>query len=249
MRLAFLSALVLTASVAFGHAALTYPVPRSSDSAIKTGPCGPYAKTNTPTLLTAGQKITVTWTETVNHPGYYRIAYSTTDTTADFNSHVIKNNIPNPDGGQLNDGVQITLPNINCDNCTLQLIQVMTNTNPPSNYYSCADIALSGSDAGVPDAGVPDAGSVVDAGNGGGAGGGAGGGSGGGGGSTIEDDAGTTGTGGGAGGGDPSSGAGGGGEVSLNNGTAQAEGGCAVGGFAPAILAPFLLAFALRRRR
>ena len=36
----------------------------------------------------------------------------------------------------------ITLPNIECNDCSLQLIQVMTDRSPPSNYYSCADIQL-----------------------------------------------------------------------------------------------------------
>ncbi len=60
----------------------------------------------------------------------------------------------------------VTLPNMECTNCTLQLIQVMQNNPPYTNdtasndiYFQCADITLA---ADAPDAGVtggePDAG-------------------------------------------------------------------------------------------
>src|SRR5262245_56269798 len=40
----------------------------------KTGPCGGGTQpTNTVTTVTVGQKLTVRWTETVGHPGHYRI--------------------------------------------------------------------------------------------------------------------------------------------------------------------------------
>ena len=63
----------------------------------------------------------------------------------------------------------LTLPDVECDNCTLQLIQMMTDkppytTDTGSNdiYYACVDLVLSGSapDAGpgAPDAGDPFAG-------------------------------------------------------------------------------------------
>ncbi|MFL5322341.1 MAG: SCE4755 family polysaccharide monooxygenase-like protein [Myxococcaceae bacterium] len=222
MRLPLLLALVV-ADVAFAHAALTSPTPRSSDSAIKTGPCGQYAKLNNPTPVLAGAPLTVTWEETVQHPGHYRLAYSLgADTDAEFNQHVLADNIPNPTGLQATNSMDVTMPNINCDNCTLQLVMVMTETNPPTNYYSCADIRLYGSDAGV----------ESDAGSGGGGGGGG-----------ATEDAGVedAGTGGGGGGG--------GGGVTKPTGTAEAEGGCNAGAMAPMIVAPLLLAFAIRRRR
>jgi len=69
---------------------------------------------------------------------------------------------------------QITLPNVECTNCTLQLIHVMTQTATyafaDDVYFQCADITLA---ANAPDAGVTatdnDAG--IDPGGGGGGGG------------------------------------------------------------------------------
>ena len=88
-----------------------------------------------------GQTITVTWAETVNHPGYYRIAFSPSGDTG-FDANVLMNNIPNPAGLQATNSATVTLPATPCTQCTLQLIQVMTESTPPSNYYSCADITI-----------------------------------------------------------------------------------------------------------
>jgi hypothetical protein len=111
------------------------------------------------------------------------------------------------------------MPNVNCDNCTLQLIMVMTETNPPTNYYSCADIQLVGSDAGV----------ETDGGAGGGSG------------ETV--DAGTEDA-----GSNEGNGGGGGGPVARPGGTPQAEGGCSASGFAPIVLLSAIVMIALRRR-
>ena len=70
----------------------------------------------------------------------------------------------------------ITLPNQACENCTLQLIQMMTDKPPYTTdlasddiYFQCADIALrapGGIDAGPDAATRPDAASGPDGGNG-----------------------------------------------------------------------------------
>ncbi|MGZ3404963.1 MAG: SCE4755 family polysaccharide monooxygenase-like protein [Polyangia bacterium] len=128
---------------------------------------------------------------------------------------------------------QVTLPNVECDNCTLQIIQVMEDNafhgdyDPTPGvgiediYHQCIDLVLK---AGTPP-GADMAGT-------GGAGGGGGGGTGG-----------TGGTGGGASGG--GSGTGGG-------GTTGGKGGCAMSGRAPltsaALLFGALAVLALRRR-
>src|SRR5690606_27290583 len=76
------------------------------------------------------------------------------------------------DGTLVQKEIQITLPNMECTNCTLQLLSVMTNganyniTDGGSLYYQCADITLA---ANAPDAGpqvTVDAG--MDTGSGGG---------------------------------------------------------------------------------
>ena len=82
---------------------------------------------------------------------------------------------PHLSGGQKTYTFQVKLPNVECDNCTLQIIQVMEDTvhgayntseqNPDGSledvYHQCIDIVLkrkTGGDAGVRDAGAADAG-------------------------------------------------------------------------------------------
>ena len=127
---------------------------------------------------------------------------------------------------------QVTLPNIECDNCTLQIIQVMEDNQFHGDYdptpgvgiedlyHQCIDLVLKN---GAPNGNDGGAGGT------GGTGGGSGGGSGG------------TGGGGGAGsGGNGGGGATGGGGASGNGGSGG-KGGCAMGGGARAAGAPFAL--------
>ena len=136
---AALAALLLYPALALAHARLTNPVPRNT-LANKTGPCG-VARTATSVAFAPGATITVSWTETIDHPGHYRIAFSPSNDQG-FDANVLKDNIPNPAGAQAVNSTTVTLPTTPCTQCTLQLIQVMTNTVPSSNYYSCADITI-----------------------------------------------------------------------------------------------------------
>lgn len=117
--------------------------PRSTSDSLKTAPCGDIPRTSTPNILSPGQAITVNWEETINHPGYFRIAFSPAADLG-FDQNVLLDNIPHSDTLPLPRPyqTQVTLPDMTCIDCTLQLTQVMTDSNPPRNYYSCADIVL-----------------------------------------------------------------------------------------------------------
>ncbi|KPJ94667.1 MAG: hypothetical protein AMJ55_06010 [Gammaproteobacteria bacterium SG8_15] len=117
--------------------------PRSTSAGIKTGPCGDIPRSLNPTTLNAGQQITVEWEETINHPGSYRIAFSPANDQG-FDDNVLYDAIDTQDGSDVPHfySATITLPNMACEGCSLQLIQVMTDRNPPTMYYSCADIRL-----------------------------------------------------------------------------------------------------------
>jgi hypothetical protein len=172
MRWLVVVSLVLVPSVASAHIALTFPAPRTTSQKLAVcGASGSVRGTNV-TTFAPGSTITVTWKETVDHPGHYRIAFdddgqdfpipttttpgATTgmptvlvDPIADVQGSVAGGRVYNQD---------ITLPNIECTTCTLQLIQLMTDKPPytidaASNdiYYQCADITLS---ASAPDAGA-----------------------------------------------------------------------------------------------
>ena len=131
--------------------------PRSTSSGEKTGPCGatsPTSDASKRTSLTPGQKFTVYWEETIQHPGHFRIAFSP-DGLAGFDQNVLLDNITDNQSGQVDYSdpttyhqfsATITVPTKLCETCSLQVIQVMTeNPSSPSNYYSCADIRISNS--------------------------------------------------------------------------------------------------------
>jgi hypothetical protein len=210
MRSSLIAGLVLLPGIASAHIHLTFPTPRTD---VPTGDqkiehCGTpnWVRAQHPdrtSTFLPGQTITVTWLETINHPGYYRVAFQPNGET--FRIPPAGNGPPAgfPDEnltGQTDPGgtgsliladrvadgtlsAQITFPNMECANCTLQLIQVMTDkapytvdANSDDLYFKCADITLS---ASAPDAGpqpTVDAGADPDAGNGNNGGGAEGGG-------------------------------------------------------------------------
>jgi len=104
----------------------------------------------------------VQFNETINHPGFYRISFdddgqdafvapstrAMVQTAPPFTLPVLLDNIADKAGGAYT--VMVTLPNVECERCTLQLIQVMVATSVTSwdpggdadIYFTCADIAL-----------------------------------------------------------------------------------------------------------
>src|SRR5678815_3626927 len=150
MRIALLGILVAVAPAApaHAHATLTFPSPRTLSN--KAGPCGSSgsARGTNITSFDPGSTITVEWDETVDHPGHFRIAFDTDGN--DFQNPVDPNDafpetmvepIADKAGGHYTQ--ELTLPNVECDNCTLQLIQVMTTSIPYNSFYfQCADITL-----------------------------------------------------------------------------------------------------------
>ena len=131
---------------AHGHARLSADgatPPRSTNSGIKTGPCGSDPRT-TSAVFTPGQTVTIKWEETINHPGYFRIAFSPADDLG-FDENVLLDNIideQNDSNTPHYYSADVTLPITPCDLCSIQLIQYMTESSPPSLYYSCADIKI-----------------------------------------------------------------------------------------------------------
>ena len=186
-------AIAASASVASAHVCLDAPIPRACDGAQqKQGPCGSRTG-RAPSKVTTfrpGETITVRINERINHPSHYRIAFNPNgDTFEDPTSrednqgkhpHVLLDNIQDESAAQ--QSVKVTLPNITCNNCTLQLIQVMydkggngfagndgVGARGDDLYYACADIVLAGDpvggaaqvDAGSDTPSTPDAGAPV----------------------------------------------------------------------------------------
>jgi len=189
MNRAFLAAmLLLVARPSEAHFKLQSPPSWMSQdiggSPQKLGPCGDEddgTAAATPTgIVTAyqvGDTVTVTITETIFHPGFYRIAlavndrselppepatdagnnyacftavYTDTPTFPVLADHLFPHTAPFT-GPQT---TTVKLPsNVTCAHCTLQIIEFMSDhgLNKPGGcfYHHCADLAV-GVDAGTP---------------------------------------------------------------------------------------------------
>lgn len=144
LKTLFLVFFLVSSQAAYAHArwSLTGLVkPRTTSTGLKEpAPCGGVNRTTTALVLQSGSTIDVQFEETINHPGYFRIAFSPNADTG-FDQNILVANIPEVPSTRFYTQT-ITLPDIECSDCTLQLIQVMTDRTPPTNYYSCADIHL-----------------------------------------------------------------------------------------------------------
>jgi len=157
-------------------------VSRHGPGEIKSAPCGRPDSERGETVHTyaPGQTINVSWVEYVGHPGYYRIAFDR-DGDDDFRNpasiapagRACAAGEPNCGDGDFynNDTVliddfgrhddtpsgkrystEVKLPDVECENCTLQIIQLMTELakspyTPSAEdaddiYYQCIDLRL-----------------------------------------------------------------------------------------------------------
>jgi hypothetical protein len=156
----FAGALAFFSVDAAAHIRLLEPAQRYvyTQDGQKQGPCGEGTPSNQVTTYLPGETITVTWQETINHPGHFRISLDPDggeDDLVDPTDYddfyaapsVLADDIADPGGSSFTH--EITLPMEECAKCTLQLIQVMTDKPPwgPEGgnelYYWCADIAIS----------------------------------------------------------------------------------------------------------
>jgi hypothetical protein len=187
-----LAVVVASPLQARAHLDLTSPTSRYGRRVLKTAPCGTSGgeRTGNVTYFEPGETIEVIWDEYIDHPGHYRIAFDD-DGVDDFvdppldhfvnppamtgpysNDTILLDGIPDKGGDESDYMATVTLPNVTCANCTLQVIQVMTDKPPYTTggddiYYQCADLVLREGGA-PPDAGVgADAGTDADAGTGG----------------------------------------------------------------------------------
>lgn len=186
---------ILWAPPSAAHLDLLQPVPREqgrfdvlemTNSLLKQGPCGQRenGRTTRVNVYAPGETITVVWDEYVNHRSYYRVAFDL-DGDNDLpqfeapgvgpEGHDPRNYCPvdgrvilayelqDNRGGQYT--LQVTLPDVECENCTLQVVQYMYGRGRARPYYfQCADLALrrlaSPGDAGVVSSTVTDAGTI-----------------------------------------------------------------------------------------
>lgn len=210
---AFAATVAFFSSSAAAHIELVEPSPRYALPGNKSCPCGegdsnrqcdvpasestdPNRSTNV-TTFEAGSTITVVAEEYIDHAGRMRVAFDPEGADlSDFNDNILMDVADPGEAGlsMANPRVwefQIQLPDMTCENCTLQIIQAMHGDTmnpvmdpaPLSTYYTCADIRLvaagslnegggSGGSANAGEAGGPSSGGA--AGSGGAAAGSAG---------------------------------------------------------------------------
>lgn len=148
---------LLLSSPLSAHVLLDDPARRYDD--MKGAPCGKGGgedgRTEHVTALAAGARIEVRWTETINHVGSFRIAFDEDGAdAADFDAHVLhaETDPDNPSGQSW--ATEVTLPDVSCGNCTLQLLQIMTTDPNPSEsetYFQCADLVLGDAQSAPPE--------------------------------------------------------------------------------------------------
>jgi hypothetical protein len=159
-----------------GHALFISPSPRKADANfLKEFPCGLGLKdkhgADVPVTTLAPGFHTIQFRETIDHRGApFRIALS--DSDDNFDKYVLLDHIPHCDhncGNVPRDlFVTVEIPDVRCDRCVLQLIQIMTDKfsaastceNPgglPSScgdvnraYFSCSNVVISGSGSLAP---------------------------------------------------------------------------------------------------
>jgi Lytic polysaccharide mono-oxygenase, cellulose-degrading len=162
VAIGLVGAVGLLAPAASAHVQLRAPQQRHTDQ--KAGPCGLPDSTRGENVceFRPGATITVEWDETVEHPGHFRVSFDDDGTDdlidpSDYDDYyaskaVLVDEIEDRDvdaDGNARYSMQIELPDIECDSCTLQLIQVMSDKPPwgPGGgddiYYQCADLVLS----------------------------------------------------------------------------------------------------------
>lgn len=162
----------LYAPSAAAHIELVEPAPRYELPANKSCPCGDgdsnrrcmvtAAESHDPSRGTAvatyeaGSTITVVADEYIDHAGRMRVAFDPDGADlADFNDNILHDEADPSEAGlsMANPHTwtfEVQLPDMTCDNCTLQVIQAMHGDTvnpvldpaPLSTYYTCADIRL-----------------------------------------------------------------------------------------------------------
>jgi len=150
--------LLLLPQTALGHIEITSHATRYPSSALKNEPCGSSADSgpgSTIHTLERGQTLKIVWDEFIDHPGHYRISFDASgndafvepNSASDFyvDPTVLLDDIADLDGVRTYEQ-SVTLPDVACERCTLQLLQVMTDKPPFGDgndiYHQCIDLRL-----------------------------------------------------------------------------------------------------------
>ena len=147
MRLPVVVVTLTLASNALAHVLLEEPRRRYDD--MKGAVCGKGGvsdgRTSNFHRFEPGATIAMAWTETIDHTGSWRVAFDDDGADRDdFDNNVLHEEFDPENESNLRWEAEVTLPDVECTNCTLQLIQVMTTGegNDNNTYFQCADLVL-----------------------------------------------------------------------------------------------------------
>lgn len=155
----FVAGVALLPQIADAHTVLITPKPLSTDDNAKTAPCGctfgEGVSQCAPDYMIApydlGETISITWNETIDHTGEFRVAFVAKPpeevTDEEFAASEIQVTVPDEQAGGLRTA-ELTLPNTACENCTIQVRQFMEGA-PSPYYYTCAAIRIGEAPPGV----------------------------------------------------------------------------------------------------
>jgi Copper acquisition factor BIM1-like len=129
-----------------GHVRIDFPTPRSSATGLKLpAPCGGVAQSSYRSLAVEGAPLSIVFTETVHHPGYFNLSWAA-------NSGPTEASFETKDYCWLDEGhsnnvqtqkISVTPLASQCAPggfCTVRIIQFMSDSS--STYFSCSDIQL-----------------------------------------------------------------------------------------------------------
>ena len=137
----FLFAPSLMANVLWSSTSSTPPRHRNITNE-SGAPCG-VGERQTPTLLNSGVETEVEWEEFIPQNGHFEIFFSPSN---DSDWVLLKriDNVVSPEDikkSLIIHKTKIILPNVQCEACSLQIIQTVTDT-VEAKYYSCSDIKI-----------------------------------------------------------------------------------------------------------
>jgi MYXO-CTERM domain-containing protein len=137
---------------ASAHVRVDSPKPRDNADNHKSGPCGGVARTGSFTRFDVGQKVTLNFTETVDHQGCYQVDLSTDGDKTFLNLGELADppNNATPKAFSLD----VNLPaGVTCKACTLRVTQLMlgrqcvagdvpNKMSAGDTYFSCIDVCI-----------------------------------------------------------------------------------------------------------
>lgn len=180
VRVAAIAATLLAPAAGFAHFVLVSPPAAFEQDVTGSpqfdSPCGDnglVAPTGVVTSYVAGQTIDIEIDETIAHPGHFRVAIALEDpmdlppdpivtpaqndmcATAVIQDPTIfpilaDGALPDAQGVGGPQTLSVTLPEVSCDRCTLQVIQFQSSrSSPPCFHWHCAEIRIPEPGAGA----------------------------------------------------------------------------------------------------